>query len=343
LWAVRDPSRAVNLLRDALARNPDDLTLLDLLARILMAQNRGPEALATFERLLEIVGDTESDQLTAVFFAGYAEAARISGQLERAGQLYDQALLKDPLLLDAYVGLALLHLECGHNAAAMEAMRRALEVLPDHPGAHYLAGLLANRAGDHELARTAFARVQELEEQDDRANPPDLTAEFYFNYGAACERGGFYKQAEELLLRAIAMDDRHAEAFNYLAYMWAEQERNLEQALFYIEHALELDPENGAFLDTLGWVYFRMGRMEEAREKIAEALLRLKDDPVVLEHYGDIHHALGHTDQAVKFWLRSWQAGARTAELEEKLRSAGVLPEISEEGPVGVENAQQEE
>ncbi len=87
----------------------------------------------------------------------------------------------------------------------------------------------------------------------------------------------------------IAIDPKHAEAYNYIGYMYAERGTNLTEALELVQHALALEPENGYFIDSLGWVYYQQGRYPEALRELQRAADRAKDDPVIFDHLGDAY------------------------------------------------------
>ena len=92
-----------------------------------------------------------------------------------------------------------------------------------------------------------------------------LDGQFYFAYGAAAEQAGQVDKAAELLQKSIALDpENSAEACNYLGYMWAERGQKLDEAGDLIKKALALQPDNPAYLDSLGWYYFKKGDLKEA-------------------------------------------------------------------------------
>ena len=128
---------------------------------------------------------------------------------------------------------------------------------------------------------------------------------FYFMLGALQERQKEYDKAAATFRRVIALDPKHASALNYLGYMWADLGVNLNEALDLIKQAVALDPNNGAYLDSLGWVYFKMDRIEEAERYLVSALDRVRRDPTIHEHMGDLYYRKGNYRQARSSWQRS--------------------------------------
>jgi len=117
------------------------------------------------------------------------------------------------------------------------------------------------------------------------------------------------------------MNPRHAQARNYLGYSWAERGINLDKALEHIQKALEIDPENGAYIDSLGWVYFQQGEYVRAREELKKAIKLMKDS-VIYEHLGDTYNKLGETRRALDAYRKALQLDKENEKLMEKIRNA---------------------
>jgi len=136
--------------------------------------------------------------------------------------------------------------------------------------------------------------------------------------GAMYERMKKYEQAEAEFRKLLAKNPRNASALNYLGYMLADRDVRLEEALELVQRALELDPYNGAYLDSLGWVYYRMGKLEEAERYLRQALERVPRDPTVNDHLGDVYFRQGKLKEAIAQWqisLKEWEASSK-AELD---------------------------
>ena len=152
-----------------------------------------------------------------------------------------------------------------------------------------------------------------------------LNARFYFWHGAAFERTGNIDRAAELFYQAIQLEPDYPEAYNYLAYMWAENGLHLEKAETYVQIALDAIPDSGAFIDTLGWIYFQQGRYQEAYTEIQRALTLIPDDPTILDHMGDIYLKLGNQEKAAEYWLAAFEADPENEAVRTKLEDRGLL------------------
>lgn len=166
-----------------------------------------------------------------------------------------------------------------------------------------------------------------LLQQVDSDSFPVATGYFYYKFGekekglkilkkAACEQNNYQawyylgviyerekqeEKAEEAFLNVLDLKPNHADALNYLAYMWALKKKNLEKALEFAKKAVSMEPENYAFVDTLGWVYYVMGKIEEALpyiEKAAKLAEEEGGDEEVYSHLVEIYKKLGKLEEA---------------------------------------------
>ena len=105
--------------------------------------------------------------------------------------------------------------------------------------------------------------------------------------------------------KVINIDSEHAKALNFLGYTLTEETKNLDRAKILIEKALELDPENGYYLDSLAWMYYKSDNYEKAWNIINKALEKVDSDPIIWEHYGDIASELGKKEQSIKGYKKA--------------------------------------
>jgi tetratricopeptide (TPR) repeat protein len=145
----------------------------------------------------------------------------------------------------------------------------------------------------------------------------------HFRLGVVLDRMGERQGSISQMERVIELDPDDATALNYLGYTLAEMGVRLEEAEGLIKRALELKPGDGYFTDSLGWVYFKMGRHEEALQWIKKALESLPDDPLITEHLGDTYGALGRWQDARRAYERALRLGHENPDqLEAKLEES---------------------
>jgi len=154
---------------------------------------------------------------------------------------------------------------------------------------------------------------------------------------AAFDAAGLFDEARPLLERVIEIDPSNALALNQLGYTLAERNVELPTALAYLERAHRLRPDDGGILDSLAWVYFRLGRFAEAEPLSRRAIELAGAGAVLLDHLGDILWALGQKEEAIEQWrMAYWNAGEGDEDVRttvpEKLERAGAPLEEGGEG-----------
>jgi tetratricopeptide (TPR) repeat protein len=243
--------------------------------------------------------------------------------------------------------------------AALEESRRALEVFPDDPaavmtyaqllgekgeadqGAAMLRKLLRGTPEDFEV-QLSLGQVYERSRRFADAEPAARAAEklarqpgeremAWFLLAAIFERQKKYDQAEEYFRKDIAENPFNAPVLNYFGYMLAERGVRLEEALGYIQRALDDDNFNGAYLDSLGWAYFKLNRLDDAVIALRKAVERSGQDPTIRQHLGEAYLKMGLTRQAAAEWEKAREYWRRVlpseyepeqvAELERKLET----------------------
>jgi Flp pilus assembly protein TadD len=107
--------------------------------------------------------------------------------------------------------------------------------------------------------------------------------------------------------RAIELNPKNAAALNYLAYTWAEMGVRLDEAEQLIQRALQLEPNDGFYIDSLGWVYFQKGDYARAVEQLERAVAITVDDPTIIEHLGDAYVRFGNSDLALSRYREAIQ------------------------------------
>ena len=156
---------------------------------------------------------------------------------------------------------------------------------------------------------TRLRRFNDAEQALDKAEQLSKKQEdkeyVWFLRGANFERAKRYAEAEEQFKKVLASNPEHASALNYLGYMLADQNMKLEEAFGYIKRAVDLDPTNGAYLDSLGWAYFRLGKYELAEDNLLKASQKINTDPTVHDHLGDLYQKTGRLKMAATNWERA--------------------------------------
>jgi tetratricopeptide (TPR) repeat protein len=141
----------------------------------------------------------------------------------------------------------------------------------------------------------------------------------HFQLAVLYERLGQFAFAETELKKTIELNPKNFGAKNYLGYMYADRGTNLDEATKLVSEALKGEPENGSFLDSMGWVYFKKDNFDKAEKFLLKALKKLPDDPTINEHLGDIYFKMGNYDKAIGQWERALQIDPNNTDIQKKL------------------------
>jgi tetratricopeptide (TPR) repeat protein len=157
---------------------------------------------------------------------------------------------------------------------------------------------------------------ESLNKAEQLSTKPEDKEYVYFLRGSTFEREKKYDQAETEFKKVIAANPQSAVTLNYLGYMNADRGVELEDSLRQIKQAVSLDPTNAAYLDSLGWAYFKLGKYDLAEETLNKASLRMGSDPTVQDHLGDLFQKTGRLKQAAAHWERAVAEWNRTVPAE---------------------------
>jgi len=271
-------ANAIEMLQEIIKQHPDRYQPYDLLAQLLDEDARG--------------------------LARTNQADLAKAQFARAAANYEQSLLINPGRAATCLRLAeLLIGPLKDSERAINFLTEGRRRFPNSAAFTYYLAIALREAKHPQQAVITFEEALNEAQDDDRI----LNARFYFDYGAASDQAGFYEKAADLLKKSIALDPANAaEAYNYIGFMWAEHNLHLDEAEEMVGRALQLEPNNGAYLDSLGWVYYRKGKYEEALNALLRALPNLtRDDPIVFDHIGDAYAKLNRIAQALEFWQKA--------------------------------------
>jgi tetratricopeptide (TPR) repeat protein len=177
----------------------------------------------------------------------------------------------------------------GNIDQALRLADQGIQAFPEQPRFILIKASLFQEKG-------AWEKGAELLEKGHTTWPENI--EILFSLGVLWDDQNDKNKAMEYMEKIIAIDPDYPEALNYLGYSLAEQGLNLDRALVLVNNALKQDPDNGYYMDSLAWVLFKQGKLNEAWEAIVQAVKLAKEDPTIWEHYALIAEALGKKEQA---------------------------------------------
>jgi len=317
---------AIPIMRDLLKKSekPDGkysngeksnrAVFLERLGTIYREQGNNQAANETFRQIVALGGDENIER-------GYQEIIdtwREAKEWQKATDTAKEAVQKLPSSRELKMVLAAQQADMGQADKALKDVRAMLK--GD-------ANSNSNSNSDDRQVYITLAQMntrlrrfsdaeQALDKAEQLSSKADDKEYVWFLRGSTFEREKRYAEAEEQFKKVLASDPEHASALNYLGYMLADQNTKLEEALGYIKRAVDLDPANGAYLDSLGWAYFRLGKYELAEDNLLKASQKINTDPTVHDHLGDLYQKTGRLKLAATNWERALIEWNRTIAAE---------------------------
>jgi tetratricopeptide (TPR) repeat protein len=296
------PKKAVAIYIKLLSQTPEPSVVRESLHEKLAGIYFEAEDKTNATKQLEaIVRDNPTRYPRAWFFLG--ELAYEDDKLAEAVDDYENALHWDPGMAEAYFKLVLVQLDLHRTEDAFKTLAVARARFPKT----FLCECYTGIAYLHDKRYAeAIHHFTEAEVIGLATDPNALDYRFYFQFGEACERNQDLKRADECLQKCINLSPDFSEALNYLGYMLADSGQQLLRARALIEKAVALEPKNGAYLDSLAWVLFKLKQPQQALPWALKAMKYTPEaDATVLDHLGEIYMALHEPAKAIEAWKKS--------------------------------------
>lgn len=243
------------------------------LALLYYYDERYDEAAGLLRRLLE----SDIDDYELHYYLALVAASRDNHDLARLE--LEKALAIRDSFEEAWRRLCYLAIEQKDFDRALRDARRFAERMGEESASWRMLGYVHNARKEYGKAIEVLKKALEIDSTD---------AQAWFELGSSYERRKEIDKAAVAFRRVLELRPGDPVTANYLGYMWAEQGTKLDSAKTLLEDALQKDPDNGAYLDSYAWIYYRMGDTQKAYDYILKALEHIDDDPVVFEHLGDI-------------------------------------------------------
>jgi tetratricopeptide (TPR) repeat protein len=332
---------ADRLYRQLLEKTPDDPDVLASFGLAQVGRKKYDEAAKTFRTLLALPDSGEGVQTLAKTQLAFIDLQK--GNYQQAVDAAKPLFVFHDKVNPQAINIALDAMKRQKRYADAVAMMQPLvDKYASDPfvNARYIEMLA--RAGDKDRARVAASTQSKFgvhntisaaeayvqaDQYDQaigvvrdalRSKPDDV--ELQFELGAALERSGDKASAEATFLAILDKHPENTGTMNYLGYMWAEQGVHLDRAAEMLNKAVTLEPDNGAYLDSLGWAYFRQGKLDLAEKYLNNAAQILPRDATVHEHLGDVLAKRGDTNRALSLYRVALTLDPESKD-EAKLRS----------------------
>jgi tetratricopeptide (TPR) repeat protein len=275
---------------------------LDRLGAVYHEQNKVDPAIDAFQKMIDMGGET-----AVRGFQGQVDVYRDAKQFDKAVEVARKAVEANPKDRDLKLILAGELTDLGKTDEGLTLARSLLANTPEDRTVWLAMAQIFTRLRRWKDADDALAKAGTLTtKQEDRIY-------LLFLKGEVAERQKHDEPAEQFFRQVLDMDPANAMTLNYLGYVLADKGIRLPEALKMIRKAVEEEPMNGAYLDSLGWVYFKMGEYELAEENLRQAVERDRSDPAVHDHLGDLYEKTGRIRLAAQQWELSLAQYAKSA------------------------------
>ncbi|MFT4111689.1 tetratricopeptide repeat protein [Silvibacterium sp.] len=267
---------------------------LERLAIIYGEANQTEKAAATWQKLADL-GTAFSDQA----YESEVDAYRDGHEYDKATQVARDAVAKDPSNRARKLMLAT---QLADNGKADEGITLAKSLLSKQPSDLEVYRALATI---YTRLRKWKDAAQAIDEAEQLSTKPDDKLYVHFLRGVLYERQKQFAPAEAEFRQVLVIDPKNSMTLNYLGYMLADHDMKLDEALSMIQKAVELDPQNYAYLDSLGWAYFKLGKYNQAEDDLRRAVSRNATDATVHDHLGELYEKTGRLKLAASQWEES--------------------------------------
>ena len=340
-----DVEAARKLCEQMVEQDPFHFKANLLLAQLLVAGNKLDEAIEQFERLL--------DDTIALEGYDYSEIRKVRLELATAEvqrENYNGAerqllllLKEEPENYSVQYELATVYVRMGRNIKAFEILEQIPEEAELYAHARYLLVFILKEDGNpvravkelqalvlsHPQLAVVWSRLviclSELDREEDALEVVREGLELHpqnesllFEYARLLEKVDRQEEAITAMEQVLTVNPKNSYALNYIAYALAEMGIELERAEGLITQALKLRPQDGYFADTLGWIHYKRGNYEEAKQHIERAVGLTEGDIVILEHLGDVLLALGEREKAYETYEAALEKERENLSRDEK-------------------------
>ena len=322
---------AIKVLSDSIAgvksqagaqqASPNALAILyEQLGRAYSEAQNYPDAIDTFQEMAKLGPDIQKRAEILLI-----NAYRDSHDVDRAIAEAKKALGASPKDPDLTITLAMLYADKSDTASGTQLLQTLLQGNASDQQIYLDIAEVDQRGRKFADAEQAAAKAEEL------AQTPDDKEKVWFTQGAIYEHQKKYDLAEQEFRKVLAASPDDAPTLNYLGYMLADRGVRLDEATLMIQRAVKQEPSNGAYLDSLGWAYYKQNKLTEAEEYCRKAVDREGHDPTILSHLGAVYVKLGQDQRAGEILERSlaeWQKvvpgdyeADKVSEVEAQLRT----------------------
>tara|TARA_B100000965_G_scaffold10219_1_gene7944 strand:+ start:6927 stop:8558 length:1632 start_codon:yes stop_codon:yes gene_type:complete len=257
-----------------------------------------------FEKSLEI---NDKDRFALYYLSSLY---RESGKFDESIELSEKHITLYPNDKEGYINKSISLLNLQRFDIAKEHLLVALDLFPEDFQINYFLGLANYSLKEFKRAEVFYKKALSI----DNSSIAAMHA-----LAMAYDKNKKWEESDQLYIELIALNTNDAQAYNNYAYSLIERNEDVEYALTLAKKAIELSPKTSSYLDTIGWIYFKLNDLEKAKEFIGEAIVYDESSSVVLEHYGDVLIKLNEIDEALIFYNKALDLDKENEKLIQKI------------------------
>lgn len=349
---LNETNLALEILNEAKERNARDPQTLLLLAEIYVEQSDWDRLGDVFVSMLQdpLIFPSQKMELVRFIYSQYQNRPSEEVLAQQTGEVLTAFSENEPDYGPAQLLAAEYYLQKGEMDAALGKLQQANKLMPEQPDAwrqrvqmlfqmeRYedvisISDSANTYASDDAFVQFFIGASYMLTDQPDEAlmwlesasfAPANRSFRSVIQSTLADVQSDLDRWDESIMSyeRALRLDPDNHNAMNNYAYNLSVKGEDLDRALDLAERAISFQPENAAYLDTIGWVYFKRGDYEEAREFIQRSVDTGEAGPEVYEHLGDVFEALDNIEDAVRWWNKALENDSNREYLKERIESA---------------------
>jgi len=259
-------------------------------------------AVRTFQDVKTLTNENDG-RLDAVIIETY----RMAKNSDKALQYSDQSLVQNP----GNRQLQMIHADLVAEKGRLDEGIKSLQQLEKgtKEDLDILSAMVSvyQRAKKFELAQNVLNTATQRFSDDEQV---------YFMQGSLYEKQKKYNDAEKAFRKALELQKDDPAVLNYLGYMLADRGIRLDEAASLVEKAVRSDPTNGAYLDSLGWVYFKQNKFDLAEEYLKKAVIFVNSDSSIHDHMGDLYYKTKRYEDARNEWNKAIQLSSEPEEID---------------------------
>lgn len=319
-WRIGTTQQAMGNLKEAQKSyesafriNPNLPGLWKTLASNYIAQGQEDQAIRVLEQVLR------KNPTKAAIYSALGELYEKAQQMDKAEASYHQAMQLAPEQLENHLTLAMIQLLQKKSKEADETLKNAQKLFPASARIAFWQGVVARENKNYDLALNCFAQAKAMAAGEEQSM---LNGKFYLEVSGVQELAGKFDEMEATLKEGLQKEPQNDELMNALAYSYAEKGKNLDEALKLSRRSLKISPDNGAYLDTLGWIYFKRNQPDVALPLLQRAVQESKEDLVVLDHAAECLASLNRKNEATAIWKKILDRDPSKSDVRSKLEIA---------------------